>query len=335
MTNLATGIGSMPGEDYTESTRIVLGEVGDLPHLVELPSRGPMASMVGRTLAVVSELGADLQPAGWRLAGSPGLDHRRARSLLAHDLDVTEELAQGHVGQFKVQVAGPWTLAATVERPRGDKVLADSGARRDVAQALAEGVRGHVAAVQRRIPAAQIVVQVDEPSLPAVLGGGIATASGFHRHRAVAHPEGVQALEWVLTAAASVGASTIVHCCAPQLPLALLAQTSAGAVSFDTSLLPATAYDEFGSWVDGDRGVWLGVVPTTEPAIMPTAAEVTRTVLAWWSRVGHSDIETLPPTTVTPTCGLAAATPSWARRALGLCSEVARNLSVEQGRMSV
>ena len=100
--------------------------------------------MTGRALAVVSDLGADLQPAGWRLTDAPGIDHRRARSLLAQDLDALEEQAQGYAGTFKVQVAGPWTLAATVEKPRGDKVLADHGARRDLAQALAEGVRDHV-----------------------------------------------------------------------------------------------------------------------------------------------------------------------------------------------
>ena len=97
--------------------------------------------MTGRALAVMAELGADLQPAGWRLTDAPGIDHRRARSLLAQDLDGLEEQAQGYDGAFKVQVAGPWTLAATVERPRGDKVLADFGARRELAQALAEGLR--------------------------------------------------------------------------------------------------------------------------------------------------------------------------------------------------
>ena len=49
-------------------------------------------------------------------------------------------------------MAGPWTLAATVERPRGDKCSADFGARRELAQALAEGLRGHVADVRRRVP---------------------------------------------------------------------------------------------------------------------------------------------------------------------------------------
>ena len=86
----------------------------------------------------MSGLAADLQPAGWRLTDSSGVDHRRARSLLAQDLDAVEELAQEYVGAFKTQVVGPWTLAATVEKPRGDKVLSDLGARRELVAAEKE-----------------------------------------------------------------------------------------------------------------------------------------------------------------------------------------------------
>jgi hypothetical protein len=71
----------------------VLGELPDLPHLPELPARGAHAGMTARALAVVADLGFDLQPAGWRLTDAPGVDHRRARSLLAQDLDVLEEQA--------------------------------------------------------------------------------------------------------------------------------------------------------------------------------------------------------------------------------------------------
>ena len=112
---LATGVGSFPGTDPDEAVRIVVGELPDLPHLPELPERGATASMTGRALAVVAELGADLQPAGWRLTGSgPGLDQRRARSQLGQDLDMLEESLQGFTGHLKVQVTGPWTLEATV-----------------------------------------------------------------------------------------------------------------------------------------------------------------------------------------------------------------------------
>ena len=112
--------------------------------------------------------------------------------MLAQDLDVLEEQIQGYVGPLKVQVAGPWTIASTVEKPRGDKVLTDHGARRELAQALAEGVRVHLADVQRRVPGAELVLQVDEPALPFVLAGQVPTASGFSRHRSVHAARGVR-----------------------------------------------------------------------------------------------------------------------------------------------
>ena len=213
----AAGVGSLPGEDYREAVKLVLGETPDLPALPELPGRGAPASMTGRALAVLDGLGADLQPAGWRLTGSTaesGVDHRRARSLLAQDLDVVEEEMQGYAGPFKVQVAGPWTLAATVEKPRGDRVLSDHGARRELAEALAEGLAGHVADLRRRLPGAEITVQVDEPALPAVLAGQVPTASGFHRHRSVDAPKASPALETVFAAVRAAGATPLAHCCA-------------------------------------------------------------------------------------------------------------------------
>src|SRR3954451_23251139 len=120
----------MPGDAFAEATKLVLGEVCDLPFLVELPARGPHAAMIGRTAAMITEIGIDLQPAGWRLTDASGLDHQRAASLLAQDLDALEELAQGELRHIKVQATGPWTLAASMERPRGDRVLGDHGARR-------------------------------------------------------------------------------------------------------------------------------------------------------------------------------------------------------------
>lgn len=324
----------MPGEDVADSLHTVLGEVGELPHVVELPARGPGASMIGRTLAMITGLGVDLQPAGWRLTDASGLDHRRAASLLAQDLDTLEELTQGHQGSLKLQVAGPWTLAAVVERPRGDKVLADHGARRDLAQALAEGLHNHIADVGRRVGGARIVVQLDEPALPSVLSGSIPTASGFSRHRSVTAADAAEALGWACDAITASGAEPVLHCCAPAVPWAVLRQTPLQAVSFDPSRLESEQYDEVAAWVDADRQVWLGVIPSLDPAEQPpTDADVTRRVLGWWSNLGFSDPEQLPPTVVTPACGLAGASPVWARQALGLAQRVAQNLSEEHGKM--
>ena len=324
----------MPGADFRDSMHTVLGEVGELPHLVELPARGPHASMVGRTLSVVTELGIDLQPAGWRLTDASGLDHRRAASLLAQDLDTLEELMQGRRGSLKLQVTGPWTLAASVERLRGDKVLADHGARRDLTQALAEGLRGHLGDVRRRVSNVQLVVQVDEPALSSVLSGSIPTASGFSRHRSVTPADAAQGLDAVCDAVLESEAEPILHDCAASVPWAVLRQTRVQAVSFDPSLMGPEQYDDVATWVDAGRSVWLGVIPSRDPAGRPPSdADVTRAVHSWWSNLGFSDTEKLPPTVVTPSCGLAGASPTWARNALGMAQRVAQNLSEEHGKM--
>lgn len=327
----ATGVGSMPGEDaaaYAEATRLVLGELPDFPHLPELPGRGPTASMIGRTLAIVAELGADLQPAGWRLTDAAGADQRRARSLLAQDLDTVEELTQDYAGRFKIAVTGPWTLAATVERPRGDRVLADHGARRELAQALAEGIKDHVADVRRRLPNADIVVQVDEPSLPAVMAGQIPTASGFSRHRSVDAAKASPALEWVFSAVREAGATSVAHCCDGEVPISLLTGAGSDGISVDQSVLEPSTYDDLADLIDKGRPVFLGMVPSTEPSDGPLTDKVlTEKVLRLLDMLGFDPESAGQHLVITPACGLAGATPSWTRRALQLSRQVAANLT--------
>jgi methionine synthase II (cobalamin-independent) len=313
----------MPGEDFGEAVRLVFGELPDLPHLPELPARGVIAGMVGRTLGVIGELGFDLQPAGWRLTDAPGVDHRRARSLLAQDLDVLEEQTQGYEGVLKVQLTGPWTLASTIEKPRGDKLLSDLGARRDLAQALAEGVREHLADVGRRVPGAELVLQVDEPSLPAVLSGQIATASGFHRHRSVTPPIASDALEWVFAAAGET--PTLAHCCAAESPIALLRRAGAGGVSVDLAVLVAGAYDDLATALDEGANLALGVVPSIGESA-PSTKSVVERVTRLLDMIGVGPDEVADQLVLTPACGMAGATPSYARSALHAVSEAAAEL---------
>lgn len=330
----ATGIGSLPGEDYAEATRTVLGELtGDhgLPHVPELPARGASAAMVGRALGVLGELDADLQPAGWRLtgtSGAPGVDQRRARSLLAQDLDTLEELAEGYAGGFKVQVTGPWTLAATVERPRGDKLVADHGARRDLAQALAEGVRGHLRDVRRRLPGAtRLVVQVDEPALAAVLGGRVPTASGFGRHRAVDRPELSDTLGWVLAGIAEEGGEPWVHSCAPGTPLDLVRSAGAAGIAVDLATLSAADHDQLAEMLEAGGTVALGAVPSLEPRHTPTDQQVTERVMRWLDMLGLDPDDVADRMLLTPACGLAGAGSDWARRSIELVRSAAASLS--------
>lgn len=332
---LATGVGSFPGTDqraFDDALGIVLGELGGddagLPFLPEVPGRGAIGGMVGRTLGLVTELDADLQPAGWRLtgtSGAPALDQRRARSLLAQDLDTVEEHTDGYAGAFKVQVAGPWTLAATVERPRGDKLLADHGARRELAQALALGVADHVRDVRRRLPGERrLVVQVDEPALPAVMAGSVPTASGFGRHRTVHPPEVSAALEELLAAVRDAGAEPWVHCCAADAPLALLRGAGAEGLMVDLGLVGAAGHDALAESLEAGLTVGLGVVPTADPGTSPGEKEYVVRVERWLDMLGIDPEEASGRLVVTPACGLAGAGDAWARRALETCRAVAR-----------
>src|SRR5215475_1409615 len=159
----ATGIGSMPGTDPAEAMRIVLGELPDLPHLAELPARGPGADLTGRTAALLVDLPVEITPTGWRFAGRPGRDLSRARGLLSSDLDALEETAGGYRGPLKIGVCGPWTMAATIELARSQEpALADPGALADLTASLAEGIRAHLDEVRKRVPGAHVLLQLDE-----------------------------------------------------------------------------------------------------------------------------------------------------------------------------
>jgi methionine synthase II (cobalamin-independent) len=306
----------------------VLGELPDLPHLPELPARGAAATMTGRALAIVSELGADLQPAGWRLTDAPGVDQRRAHSLLAQDLDRMEEQAQGYDGAFKVQVAGPWTLAATVEKPRGDKVLGDPGARRELAQALAEGLGHHIADLRRRLGGVErLVVQVDEPALSAVLAGSVPTASGFHRHRSVEPPEAPTALGWVFDAITGAGAEPWAHSCAGGTPLRLLRGAGARGLSVDLGLQSAADHDALAEALESGDTVVLGVVPSVDPAAPVEDGQVAEQVIRWLDMLGLDPNDLGDRLALSPTCGLAGASYSWARQALAILRNAATRLS--------
>ena len=304
----STGIGSWPGTDMADAISIAFAECPDLPYLPELPGRGPHASLVGRTTALLSGLAFDLQPAGWRLTDGSGRDHRAARSTLRSDLDLLEELAQGYSGRFKVSAAGPWTLAAQLERPRGDKVLADSGARREVAQSLAEGLAELAAELHRRLPALDLVVQVDEPLLPAVLAGGVPTASGFSRHRVVDLPEVSGTYSKLVARLAAAGDFPLaVHSCAAGTPVGLLHRAGVRALALDLVRLGTADWDELGPALEAGLVLALGALPTHQPEVPPLDADrVAERALAPLRALGLDPVLLTAQLVLTPACGLAA-----------------------------
>ena len=321
----ATGVGSMPGGDPDETVRVVLGELPVLPFLPELPGRGAPGDLAGRGAALLSGLPVDLQPSGWRLVDRSGRDAARARDLVARDLDALEQAAEGAPpALLKVQAAGPWTLASLLELTRGAPALSDHGAVRDLAASLAEGLSLHLAELRRRLPGTALLLQLDEPALPAVLAARIPTSSGFATLRA---PQPALVAEH-LGSVLAVAGSTVVHCCAPHPPIGLLHRAGAGSLSLDATLLTPSDDDAIGEAVSAGAGLLLGCVPSTDAPLAPVD-EVLRPVRRLWQRLGLSADELPASVVVTPTCGLAGASPGYAREALRQCARAAAALLEE------
>jgi hypothetical protein len=310
----ATGIGSMPGTDPAEAMRVIAGELPGFPHLPELPDRGPGADLTGRAAALLVDIPAE----------------------------VLEEVLQGFRGPVKIQLCGPWTLAATLELPKTmNMALADPGAVADLTASLAEGAAAHVAEVAKRVPGARLVVQLDEPALPAVTAGLVPTASGLSRLAAVEADTVRDQLSQVL---AAVGSYTVVHCCAAAVPFGIIRAAGADGLAFDLSQLRRGEENGVAEAAEAGMGLLTGVVPAVPgpdaradspgPAGPASpgdgsagARETAERVIRLWRRLGLPLGTCAEQAVITPACGLAGASPGQARAALTRCREAAGMLA--------
>jgi methionine synthase II (cobalamin-independent) len=315
-TGAATGVGSMPGDDIGEAIATVFGELPDLPHLPELPARGAGADMIGRGAGILVDLPVEVAVTAWRMASRPGHAARRTADLLERDLDY----ADGYDGLLKIQVAGPWTLAGEIELRNGERVLTDRGATAELVASLAQGLADHLAELRRRVPGATFVTQLDEPLVPAVLEGSLRTASGFRTVAAVEAAVVERDLRTVLSVA---GGPTVVHCCAPDVPLGLFRSAGATAVSLDMSLVERAAYDALAEHIDAGGVLVAGVLGGELLSVEKVADPVRKLVTG----LGFPPERVPAAVTLSPSCGLAGATTAYARAALKRCTEAARKLA--------
>jgi methionine synthase II (cobalamin-independent) len=325
----------MPGTNPAEAIAVVLGELPDLPYLPELPARGVGADLTGRAAALLVDMPVETTAGRWKLAARPSRDQRRALGLMSADLDALQEAAADWAGPFKIQICGPWTLAATLELTRSQNpALADPGAVTDLITSLAEGVAAHVAEVRSRLPRATVLLQLDEPALPAVLAGSVPTASGLNRVGAVDITVTTDGLRSVLAATTAFG---MVHCCARGIPFSLIRDAGAQAVAFDMGLPRSEEeQDALAEVVEAGLGIFTGVVQISErtTAAQPgSARESGAAVLELWHRMGIAAAGVGQQVVLTPACGLAGASPAGARAALARCREAARLLPelIEEG----
>ena len=320
----ATGIGSWPGSSPREAAEIVIGELHTLPHLVELPARGVGADMIGRAGALLVDIGIDTVPRGYRVANGRSSAARRAVSLLDEDIDALEEAwekagLRGGSRTVKVQAPGPITLAAHLELSGGHRAITDAGALRDLAGSLAEGMAVHRAQLEKRLET-PVVVQFDEPSLPAALEGRLTGVTSLMPVHPVDESVAIGLLDDCVSV---VGSEVALHSCAAGLPWKALQRSSIRALSIDVGTLTAADLDGVGDFVDSGRTVMLGVVASTAPEVRPSAEEVAKAAVAVTDRLGFARSVARQRIGITPACGLAGATPQWARTAVELAQKAA------------
>ena len=333
----ATAAGTWPGTDPLEAAKTIRGELGDphLPFLVELPARGVGADSVGRTAALLMDLPVDLQPHGWRLVDRPGIDYRRAVSLLSRDINtladvIGEEEAPG--SGLKISLQGPLSLAAGLYLHNGERALSDAGARRELTESLAAGAAEYVSRVKAVARGAGITVQIDEPLLDKVLGGRIPTASGYRTLRSV--PVQEASLSWSLLRESllAAGASAVVL----NLPSASHRQPGSGldlalGAGADGIAVPLRGLGN-GDWeglaeaVEAGKQLWLGILPLPAPGEAPRqVTALVQDITAPWQRVGLP-LRDLPAVGILPAGDLADLSPSSARRVLERLTQTASAL---------
>ncbi|WP_163760307.1 methionine synthase [Mycobacterium botniense] len=327
----ASGTGSWPGDSPRQAAEVVVGELaGALAHIVELPARGVGADTIGRAGALLIDVAIDTVPRGYRVVARPGAVTRRAVSFLDQDVDALEEAwelaglrGSGHT--VKVQAPGPITLAAELELANGHRAITDPGALRDLAASLAEGVAAHQAAVSRRL-GTPVVVQFDESSLAAAVAGRL---TGVTALTPVAPLDETLAGSLLDACVAAAGTEVALHAGTPDLPWNLLQRSTIGAVSVPAAGLRSADLDGIAEFVESGRTVVLGVVPATAPARRLSVEEIAAAVVAVIDRLGFARSALTDRIGVTPVCGLANATPEWARTAIGLARKAAEAFAAD------
>lgn len=321
----ASGTGSWPGAAPRQAAEVVVGELtGALAHIVELPARGVGADMIGRAGALLIDVAIDTVPRGYRIVARPGAVTRRAASLLDEDIDALEEAweqagVRAAQHPVKVQAPGPITLAAELELTNGHRAITDAGAIRDIAASLAEGVAAHRAAVSRRLDT-PVLVQFDEPLLPAALAGQLTGVTAFSPVDPIDEALATTLLDRCVAAA---GTDVLIHICAAELPWNVLQDSNIHAVSVDASALRTADLEGIAEFIESGRTVMLGVVAATDPGRRPSVEEVAAAAVTVTDRLGFARQVLRDRIGITPACGLAGATPQWARTAIGLARRAA------------
>ncbi|PIF01165.1 MAG: hypothetical protein CR979_02260, partial [Propionibacterium sp.] len=225
-------------------------------------------------------------------------------------------------GTIKVAICGPWTLAALLGRSRGDVALADSGARRDICQALAVGISTLFDDLSKRLPKVNFRLQIDEPMLPMVLAGEIPTASGYRRIPKIDTSE-------VVVGFSDMAAGAILHCCAPANLWAIAEQAGFTGLHLNIFECDNETFDGLATWLETEHEVVLGILDSSALNQLPNTASLTRESLAIINKLEMAPQLITDQVLLSPVCGLANWQISSARKAMRIVSQCVEYVDAE------
>lgn len=294
------GPGLWPGEDFLHAQLEIFEDLSEAPtgitaspFLAELPVRGPGATRVGRTLALLEEMPVELGPHGWKLTDHSGIDLSRAQRQLSADLEAFSIAGLGYDGPITLDILGPWTLAAQLYLARGDRALTDPGAVAELGLSLAQGASHLVANVKAQLPGAHITVKIHENLLGQIAAGVLPTFSGYSRIPAVPGPTLVQHLTPVVDALAAQGARTTIAIGSAWVGIAPAVHANADAIMMDFGRQPnwnERGWELIARAVEKGHHFWLGLpTPQISQCAGPNVRALADTLLVPWRRIGLED----------------------------------------------
>lgn len=286
MTIHVTGVGSLPHRDPVAAAEFVLATT-DVPYLPQLPLHDPAEGMLAQWGDGLAGCGAE--PGGLGLRH--GIEPRGRAAAFGGAAALLAALPPG-TPLVKTQATGPVTLA-TALRAGG---AAARGLWDAVVGGLVARIGAHVDWVAARLPAAEVVLVLDEPALAGL------PIDGFP----VAGADAEAALRATL-AALPVPAG--IHCCG-DTDWGMVARLRPRWLSWDVGALGpgfAEGADDLAAAVAAGTGVIWGVAPTAPPPL-PAPEDLVgrfRRVEGALLVAGAPADRLAADTWLTPACGLA------------------------------
>ncbi|SNT17459.1 hypothetical protein SAMN06309944_2414 [Micrococcales bacterium KH10] len=297
-----TGAGPVPASDPLDAQLAVVDELTSPPadegigipfEVQAVAEPGPFSNAVGRAVSLLDQLYAETGPHGWKLADRPGRDLARAQSRREEHLAALEIALAGYTGALTIGSLGPISLAAELYTARADRVIADPAAVTDLAHALAEGIREHIAAVRSRVPGiSQMTLLLDEPLLAPALVGALPNFSGMFRIRAL---DGDAARETLGTMIEGVKDPAVVHLGPSAVGLEMVSQCGVAGIGIDLPPWDEARWASLAQVVESGTPIWWGMpAPALSQCAGPQIVALADQLWQPWRRIGLTGSMLLP-----------------------------------------